>query len=251
MFKQMNAVTILLAATLTITPAATAQTGTHYTRRAADTLRYREVSTGHMRVRTPEGQDVPLETEHEALIAVTFGPADTLRAWYDSLAIGLVGPGGATRPATQTVLHQPFLLRFDPRGHTETLATPAFPASFNGVTDLTRQFDDFFLRLPEGDLNRASSGRIPSGSRAGEPTTTRCPAPGSATGWSATPRLGRHAPSSSPPTSASAWTVMARFPINRSAVRPPSRARTTASSSSTPRVAYCSGGAVRDTSPVR
>ena len=131
-------------------PSAYGQT-TAYTRSPKDTLRFREVSTGTMTLETPNGP-VSLQTEHDGTIALTFVAGDTARAWYEALAVGVVSPMGAVRPLTTEALRQPFTLTMDERGHVRILRTPQFPESFKGVTDLTRQFNDYFLSLPTQPL---------------------------------------------------------------------------------------------------
>jgi hypothetical protein len=93
-----------------------------------------------------------MRSEHEATVAVVRLAGDTARAWYEALSIGATGPMGDQRPATDAVLRAPFTLQLDARGRTRTVSTPNFPADFAGVTDLTHQFDDFFVRLPARPL---------------------------------------------------------------------------------------------------
>lgn len=95
---------------------------------------------------------VELRSDHDATIAVAFGRADSAHAWYEALRITMRSPQGQQEPGTSAALHRPFTLRFDDRGRIETLAVPSFPASFNGVFDLSRQFDDLFPRLPDRPL---------------------------------------------------------------------------------------------------
>lgn len=140
----------LLLLALSLPTAVTAQAAA-YRRTPGDTLRFREVTTSEITLRTPRG-DLPMRSGHDALIAVTFLPGDSARAWYDGLTLEASGPAGTQRPATRAALRQPFTLAFDARGNVRTLAAPTFPASFRGITDLTHQFDDFFLRLPAQPL---------------------------------------------------------------------------------------------------
>jgi len=116
-----------------------------------DTLRFREVTRGEVRLVAPQGE-IPMASEHMATIAVVRTAGDTARAWFEDLTIGVTSPMGAQRPSTADALHAPFTLTFDDRGRVKLLAAPSFPASFEGVTDLTRQFDDFFFRLPTAPL---------------------------------------------------------------------------------------------------
>jgi hypothetical protein len=115
--------------------------------RSPDTLSYREISKGQIAITAPQGK-VNMETLHDARIAVARINADSARAWYDALEVSMKGPQGDLRPATDSALHKEFVLRFDRRNHVQTLHAPDFPKSFENVTDLTRQFDDFFMPTP-------------------------------------------------------------------------------------------------------
>jgi hypothetical protein len=112
-----------------------------------DTVRFRDVTRGEIRLTTPQG-DIETVSEHDATVALTRLRGDTAQAWYESLTLGTSGPMGARRPATEAALRVPFTLRLDNRGRTTLIAAPTFPASFEGITDLSHQFDDFFMRLP-------------------------------------------------------------------------------------------------------
>src|SRR5687767_15455449 len=140
----------MLAAAILAAGAAPALAQSAYAR-PADTLRFREVTIMEMKMTTPQGE-VPVSTEHDATIAVVLLPGDSARAWYETLRIGLTSPAGAQYPETGSVLKQPFRLKFDPRGRTDLASSPAFPESFQGITDLAYQFSDFFLRLPATPL---------------------------------------------------------------------------------------------------
>lgn len=139
----------------TIALAAVLQDGsaqaTEYRRSAADTLRYREAgeTVNTMRGR---GGDFSAINQHHALVAVTFGTGNSAMAWYDSVALESTSPRGTFEPNTAPVLGEHFHLLFDARGRVETLSTPDFPESFSAITDLSTQFDDFFVRLPEAEL---------------------------------------------------------------------------------------------------
>jgi hypothetical protein len=119
--------------------------------RTADTLRFREVTTMDMTMRTPQGE-VPMTIEQDATLAILMLPGDSARAWYDALRVGVSSQMGSQQAETGSILKQPFHLRFDPRGRTEVISSPAFPQTVQGVSDLTQQFADFFLRLPTSPL---------------------------------------------------------------------------------------------------
>ena len=141
--------TALLA--LVALPAALAAQPATYRRTPGDTLRYREVTTADVTLRTPGG-DVPVTIRQESLIAVTFAPGDTARAWYEELTLESGGPMGSQKPETAPILRQPFTLAFDARGQVRRLAVPTIPPAIRAMTDLRLQFDDFFLRLPTQPL---------------------------------------------------------------------------------------------------
>jgi hypothetical protein len=142
---------LLLAAAIAVLPAPLLAQAAAYRRDPADTVRLREITTGETVVRTPQG-DVPLGSRQQSLIAVTFLPGDSARAWYEDLDLEASSPRIVEHPPTGSVLRQPFALRFDSRGRVQTLATPAFPPALGRIADLRHQFDDYFLRLPAAPL---------------------------------------------------------------------------------------------------
>lgn len=117
----------------------------------ADTLRYAELTRGRVAMAMPS-DTVVIRSLHEAVVAVTFPSPGQGRAWYDSLALESEGPMGADRPATATLLRQPFTFAFAPTGWVEQVRAPDIPADVAAITDLTRQFDDFFITVPSGGL---------------------------------------------------------------------------------------------------
>jgi hypothetical protein len=135
---------VLLACAL---PAA-AQTTYASTR---DTLRFHETRQAHMTLTMPQGE-IPIEMEQRATISVVRLPGDSARAWFDSLAISAKSPQGEQSPPTDSALKRTFRFGFDARGRVKNVSSPAWPAGLQGVTDLSHQFDDFFLRLPAKPL---------------------------------------------------------------------------------------------------
>jgi hypothetical protein len=116
-----------------------------------DTLRFRDVTQGKIILTTPQGE-IPVSVEQRSLLSVVRMRGDSARAWYDSLSIVASSPAGEQRPATDSALKQQFRLGFDSRGQVKLVQAPTFPKSFEGMSDLTHQFDDFFLRLPAKPL---------------------------------------------------------------------------------------------------
>ena len=119
--------------------------------RTSDTLRFREVSSMDMTMRTPQGE-VPMTIEQDATLAVLLLPGDSAKAWYDALRVAVSTPMGSQDAETGSILKQPFHLKFDPRGRTEVLSSPSLPQGVQGMSDLSQQFADFFLRLPQSPL---------------------------------------------------------------------------------------------------
>jgi hypothetical protein len=140
----------LVAAALLLTCALPVSAQTTYAP-PGDTLRFRETTLAKMTLTSPQGE-IPVTIEHRALVAVTRTRADSARAWYDSLSLMASTPAGEQRPATDSALKQPFVLGFDARGHVKLVKAPTFPKSFESLTDLSHEFDDFFLRLPAKPL---------------------------------------------------------------------------------------------------
>ena len=93
-----------------------------------------------------------MTAEQRSTISLVRLPGDSARAWYDSLAISASGPQGEQRPATDSALKLPFRMELDARGRVKNVKAPTWPASLQGVADLSHQFDDFFLRLPAQPL---------------------------------------------------------------------------------------------------
>lgn len=122
-----------------------------YRRTAGDTLRFREVTRGEISVTGPQGTLVA-RTTHEALIALTFGAGDTALAWFEEISLGLDAGAQSMRPAMGALIRRPYTLLFTERGHVRTIESPDLPLEIAQVSDLARQFDDFFLRLPREPL---------------------------------------------------------------------------------------------------
>lgn len=124
-----------------------------YLRQLTDTLRYREISLGTVVVVTRQGP-ASLESRHESLLSLRFLPADTVQAWYESLALSFKTSGANITPDVSAVLGKPFVLTLDDQGHVERLSTPEFPSALEGLTDLRQQFNDFFVVLPTALVER-------------------------------------------------------------------------------------------------
>jgi len=128
-------------------PAALHAQAPEYRRAAGDTLRYREVTSAVSRITSPQGA-MTLRSDHDARIAVAFVARDTARAWYEALELRASFPGGERAPRTAELLGVPFVLTLGARGDVATLTVPALPREVAETSDLTHQFDDFFVKLP-------------------------------------------------------------------------------------------------------
>jgi hypothetical protein len=118
-----------------------------YARALGDTIRYREITNSQSWLRLPQ-DSILITSLHDATIALTFLARDTASAWYEALVLNVIDPNEQRRPVTTAALYLPFVLAFDARGHVTTVSAPAFPASFEGVSDLTKEFYEFFPELP-------------------------------------------------------------------------------------------------------
>lgn len=123
-----------------------------YRRAPGDTLRYHEVTTGTVEMRPASGA-VTVRTRHDARVAITFGAADTARAWFDALSLSADGPPlGERRPDTAPLLGRPYTFVLGARGEARTVRVPEIPPEVLRVSDLSAEFTEFFPHLPAGPL---------------------------------------------------------------------------------------------------
>lgn len=122
-----------------------------YQHTVGDTLHYEEQTHSTVNMETPGGP-MTLRSSHQATIGVAFGPGDTATGWYEALRLEQETPGGPQQPSTDALLDQPFELSFDDRGRVSTRSAPGIPPEIRSMSDLGRQFDDFFISLPEDNL---------------------------------------------------------------------------------------------------
>jgi hypothetical protein len=140
----------LMASAALLACALPARAQTTYTS-TRDTLRFRETTRVQLTLTMPQGE-MPMTMEQSGVLSLVRLPGDSARAWFDSLSISAKGPQGDIKPPTDSALNRPFRLSFDSRGRVKNVSAPQWPASLQGVTDLSHQFDDFFLRLPAQPL---------------------------------------------------------------------------------------------------
>lgn len=118
----------------------------------SDTLRYSELTNGNVEMVMPNGT-VTVRSVHDAVLAVTFPSQGRAHAWYEALVVESAGPMGRAKPSTTSLLNQPFEFDFAPTGHIAGLKAPTMPPEIAAITDLTRQFDDFFITVPSSGLS--------------------------------------------------------------------------------------------------
>ncbi len=114
-------------------------------------LRYHERTDSFLRI-TARQETFEQSGLHDATIAISFVAPDTAHASNESLLIRDASAEGVTEPDTSPVIGEPFVLYFPNDGQVETLSTPSFPSSFEQVTNLSFQFEDFFVKLPDDVL---------------------------------------------------------------------------------------------------
>jgi len=118
---------------------------------AGDTLRYHETQKTSVVITMPQGE-LQVPVEQDATLAVVRFPGDSAHAWFDALALSATTPQGEQKPPTDALLHQPYRLGFDSRGHVKLIAAPTFPEALASFGDLSNEFTDLFLRLPAKPL---------------------------------------------------------------------------------------------------
>ena len=84
---------------------------------------------------------------HDAVIHVVRTAPDTLEAFYEHLLLNFRTPTQNRDIETDALIGVRFRLHEDD-GRIALVSAPALPAEIRQLTDLRRQFDDFFLRLP-------------------------------------------------------------------------------------------------------
>ncbi len=117
-----------------------------------DTLRYAERTTSRVTMQSPRGEIV-VQSVHDAGIGLRGIGDGRAEAWYERLTLQQQGPGqSSVSPSTAALLGQRYVLGVTATGQMQTLSAPVFPAPVAAITELSRQFDDFFVALPAKPL---------------------------------------------------------------------------------------------------
>ncbi len=137
-----------------------------------DTLKYHEITESRIELHPPRGA-VTLTSRHDAKIALATDGGDTMTAWYEDLTLSSTTPQGERRPSTGAALHLPFRFVLTRAGQVTALTAPSFPPEIASQTDLTHQFEDFFISLPSSALRpRATWADTVESSTTGSPRDT-------------------------------------------------------------------------------
>lgn len=112
-----------------------------------DSVVYLEQTDARTAFERPTGEMAVATSRHDAVIHVVRTAPDTLEAFYEHLRLRVTMAGRERSPETESLRWQRFVLH-DDDGRIETVATPPQPDEIRQMTDLTRQFDDFFFRIP-------------------------------------------------------------------------------------------------------
>lgn len=143
-----------LVSALLLTASAAAAQEPGYRFSAGDTLRYRERTESRLELNGSGGETV-IPITHEAVVAMA-PAAEGVEAWFDSLALTVRVRGATRRLYTDAAVGQRFQLHVSAQGRVEVLDAPVFPADLAAFSDLTKEFQDFLVTLPEQGLGEAA-----------------------------------------------------------------------------------------------
>jgi hypothetical protein len=129
-------------------PSALSGQATSFRLAVGDSLVYLEKSQNVITIQAPQGA-VEMKSWHDGHIAIVGRSSGRAQAWYRSLILKNEGPGGVTQtPDTKAMLTAPFELEIRPNAKIRVISAPVMPDAIAAITDLTRQFDDFLIKLP-------------------------------------------------------------------------------------------------------
>ena len=113
-------------------------------RAVGDSVLYVEQTEAHTVIDRP-GDTLLIQSNHTAVIHVVRTAPDTLEAYYEYLQLRFATPSQTRNVDTRALIGPRFVLHED-QGSIETVSAPELPDEIRQLTDLRRQFDDFFLR---------------------------------------------------------------------------------------------------------
>ena len=115
-----------------------------------DSVMYLERTESFTLIERP-ADTLRIRSYHDAVIHVVRTAPDTLEAFYEHLLLRYVTPSQTRNVPTEAMIGPRFVLHEDD-GRIETVRAPELSQEIRQLTDLRRQFDDFFLRLPRRPL---------------------------------------------------------------------------------------------------
>ena len=115
-----------------------------------DSVMYLERTESFTLIERPN-DTLRIVSTHDAVIHVIRTAPDTLEAFYEHLLLRFETPTNVRNIDTDPIIGPRFVLHEDD-GRIALVSAPPLPNEIRQLTDLRRQFDDFFLRLPEQPL---------------------------------------------------------------------------------------------------
>lgn len=115
-----------------------------------DSVMYLERTESFTLIERPS-DTLRIVSTHDAVVHVMRTAPDTLEAFYEHLLLRFETPTNTRNIDTDAIIGPRFVLH-DDRGRIALVSAPPLPNEIRQLTDLRRQFDDFFLRLPARPL---------------------------------------------------------------------------------------------------
>ncbi|HUF13517.1 MAG TPA: hypothetical protein VMN78_10485 [Longimicrobiales bacterium] len=116
-----------------------------------DSVMYFEQTTAFTSIERPS-DTLRVRSRHDAVVHVVRTAPDTLEGFYEHLRVRFEGGSQTQTLDTDALLGVRYVLH-DDDGRIETVSAPELPAGIRQLSDLRRQFEDFFLRLPDRPLD--------------------------------------------------------------------------------------------------
>ena len=113
-------------------------------RAVGDSVMYLEQTETHTVIERPS-DTLLIQSSQTAVLHVVRTAPDTLQAFYEHLSLRFSTPSAERNIDTGALIGPRFVLHEDD-GRITTVSAPALPEEIRQLTDLRRQFDDFFLR---------------------------------------------------------------------------------------------------------
>lgn len=101
-----------------------------------------------VRLELPSGS-MENRIEHDATMALERESEGTFLASYEELALRFRSPMGNVDPNTDPLISVPFVVEYDGAGSFAALEHPSMPPEVAAISDLTQQFRDYLLPMPD------------------------------------------------------------------------------------------------------